>query len=299
MAMSKGQAPQTLWATWGQTLRGLWGRPFARNHGLYLALPVHWPVQADDPTALDEALQAFEAWCEAHPGARCELALSAAATLWQVVQHEQAGPNELAQAWESALGQWAHYLDVDLRQPEVLADWQLQEAHAPGYSLLSATPLALSAGLMDVARRHGVQLQWLGPWWVRGLARWVGQLPGVAQRSDAAWPAEQDLIVSEPGWTWRAHLLCREADAGRGPRWLSLRKASPWVLAQLDVDGGLDPAGPAGLSGHAGHGPAMSAAARRRTTVQLEAPGVHADHAACVAVDLSVLQGLATVWSPA
>jgi hypothetical protein len=39
--------------------------------------------------------------------------------------------------------------------------------------------------------------------------------------------------------------------------------------------------------------------ARRRHTVQLDAPGVHADQAMCVGVDLSVLQGLAPVWSPA
>jgi hypothetical protein len=277
-------------AAWVQAWRRTWPRPFARSHGLYLALPAHWPVLADDPAVLEEVLQAFEGWCEAHPGARCELALSAAATLWQVVQHEQAGEGELAQAWEAALEQWAHYLDVDLRQPEVMADWQLQEAHAPGYSLLAATPLALSAGLMDVAQRHGVQLQWLGPWWVRGLASWLGQMAGADPHDDAAWPAEQELILSEPGWSWRAHLLCREAEASVLPRWAMLRRSTPWVLSHLEVDGGSRDVA---VSAQA------APSARRRHTVQLDAPGVHADQAMCVGVDLSVLQGLAPVWSPA
>jgi hypothetical protein len=262
---------------------------WAPAHGLYLALPAHWPVQADEPAVLDEALQAFETWCEAHPGARCELALSAAATLWWVVRHEQANADALALAWDEARGQWAHYLDVDLRQPEVLAAWQLQEAHAPGCSLLAATPLALSAGLMDVAQRHGVRLQWLGAWWVRGLANWLRKLAPPEVHGDVAWPVEQDLILSEPGWSWRAQLSCREAQPGPGPAWLWRHRASPWVLSQLEVDG----------DGALSSSPSPLPAARPGIKVHLEAPGVSADHAQCVAIDLSVLQGIAPVWTPA
>ncbi len=261
-------------------LRQAW----APAQGLFLALPAHWPVQADDPAALTDALQAFDTWCQAHPGARCELALSAASTLWWVVRHEQAGAEVLAQAWDEAWGQWAHYLDVDMRQPEVLAGWHLQEAQAPGCSLLAATPLALSAGLMDVAQRHGVRLQWLGPWWVRGLAGWLDRLAPPDLHGDAAWPAEQALILSEPGWSWRAHLSCREAHAGPWPAWMRWGRASPWVLSQLEVDADE---------------PGAWSSARPAARVQLDAPGVQSEQAQCMAVDLSVLQGRAPVWSPA
>ncbi|MEY4765315.1 MAG: hypothetical protein RI907_1988 [Pseudomonadota bacterium] len=255
-----------------QTLRAQRWRwqPWRAALGVYLALPAHWTVQADDTEALQEAQACFDAWCTAHAGERCELALGAAATLWQVAPMASAGVADLQQAWDQAFAHWAHYLDVDLREPERLAGWHLQEAQGPGSTVLAATPLALTEGLMAVAQAHGVRVDWMGPWWARGLARWLAQ---------AGAAPEADVLLVEPGWTWRARVQPPTARAGT---WLR-RAPTAWTLLHLGVDGGR------ALNGAAGRPGTLARLA-------LEAPGATGGQAACVSVDLGVLQGRAPMW---
>jgi len=170
---------------------------------------------------------------------------------------------------------------VDLNQPEVLAHWQLQEAPADGFTLMAATPLALSGGLQDVAARHGVQLLWLGPWWVRGLGRWLRTLP-------QAHVEPLKLLLAEPGWAWQA-----QAEAPQRPAsWLRRGWGQPaWRLTQLAW---------APLNASPGHlGQAPSA---HRVELALPEP-MQADGspatARCMPVALPLLRGQAAVWSRA
>jgi len=250
-------------------------RPFTPPHGLYLGLPQHWPVQADDDAALADVLSAFDAWCAAHPGERCELALGSAATLWQVVPLDAHGTDAMAQAWAQAFQTWAHYLDIDLQDPAVLAQWQLHEAKIHGACLLAATPLALSQGLLDVAAAHGVKVDWMGAWWLRGLARCLqGQkvesgaevIPEV--NAPAAAPQHQAALwLTEPGCGWRAVVLAGKP-TGR----------SAWALSQLtlDSDAWQQPPG--------------------APRVDLVAPGAGGEQASCVPADLALLRGVSPAW---
>lgn len=289
-----------------RTWRGRW-QSWRRPHALYLSCPDAGSTPVDDAAAWQAPLDALDAWCAQHPGARCELALSSSATLWHVAPHGRADRSALATAWEEAFAQWAHYLDVDLAQPEVMAQWQLQEASADGFTLMAATPLALSAGLQDVAARHGVQLLWLGPWWVRGLASWLKQLPASAQ---ADIDPSASLHLSEPGWAWAAQAEPLPQPASRLQRsW----GRPAWRLTQLAWSP-LDVAQPAmGLQGHGhtgkspdGAGHRVGAAHPAAHGVSLTMPGdiantantAHGASPGCRPVDLAVLRGEAPIWSP-
>jgi hypothetical protein len=254
-----------------RTWRGRW-QSWRRPHALYLSCPDAGRTPVDDAPAWQAPLDALDAWCTEHPGARCELALSSSATLWHVAPHGQADRTALATAWEEAFAQWAHYLDVDLTQPEVMAQWQLQEASAGGFTLMAATPLVLSAGLQDVAARHGVQLLWLGPWWVRGLASWLQKLPASADPSAS-------LHLSEPGWAWAAQAEPLPQPASR----LQRSWGQPaWRLTQLVWS------------------PLMAANAKAQpVTLAMPDAMKSPDHVICLPVDLAVLRGEAPIWSPA
>ncbi len=256
-------------------------------HALYLSCPEAGHTPADEPEAWQAPLAAFEAWCAQHPGARCELALSSAATLWHLAPHGQSERAALATCWADAFAQWAHYMDVDMNQPEVLAHWQLQEAPADGFTLMAATPLALSGGLQDVAARHGVQLLWLGPWWVRGLARWLRMLT-------QAHEAPLKLHLAEPGWAWHA-----QAEAPQRPAsWLQRGWGQPaWRLTQLAW---------APLNAPKGERHEASTAHRVELALSEQGPEVafapgdgHPATFRCVPVALPLLRGQAAVWSPA
>jgi hypothetical protein len=267
-----------------RTWRGCW-QSWRRPHALYLSCPDASLTPADDAQAWQAPLDALDAWCAQHPGARCELALSSAATLWHVAPLDAGDRTALPAAWEDAFAQWAHYMDVDLNQPEVLARWQLQEAPTEGFTLLAATPLALSAGLQDVAARHGVQLLWLGPWWVRGLACWLQALrkaTHVEHGTDAIAPWAQ-LHLAEPGWAWAAQAQPMPQPSSR----LQRRWGRPaWRLTQLSWSPLV-----------AARGPTVAAA--HDVTLAVGDGLIHPDQATCHPVDLAVLRGEAPIWSPA
>ncbi len=240
-----------------------WRRPLAR-WGTPQAAYLSWPAQPADAQGererVDAALQAFATWCSERPGVRCELALGSAASLWHLVRHERPHADTLAAGWGEAMAQWAHYLDVDLRESATLAAWQLQEASAQGGSLLAATPLALVQGLKDVARAQGVKVAWMGPWWARGLALWMqGEGSAPSGNVERAW-----LQVNEPGWQWLAE--CSVDGPNQDRAWLAWSSAT-----EVPQEG----------DGH---------------VVTLDASGVRADRVSCVSVPLAMLQGHDPAW---
>lgn len=116
------------------------------------------------------ALSAFRVWCEANEGAVCEVALSSRVLLSSVL------PSALPmnEAREQAVGQWAHYNDI---APEAFAQqWVLRQLELPSFGLLCAAPRSLIEGLQATAAEHGVQLRWVGPWWVHGVQAWLASL---------------------------------------------------------------------------------------------------------------------------
>lgn len=126
-------------------------------------------------TAEAATLSAFRLWCEANEGAVCEVALSSRALLSSVL------PSALSmkEASEQAVAQWAHYNDIE---PEAFAQqWVLRPLAQSSFGLLCAAPRSLIEGLRAAGGEHGVQLRWVGPWWVRGVQAWLASLPASVQ----------------------------------------------------------------------------------------------------------------------
>ncbi|MGC4061263.1 MAG: hypothetical protein QM749_10635 [Aquabacterium sp.] len=158
-------------------------------------------------TSVDAAVAAFGQWCEAHPGEVCSVGLSGRWLLSSVsqidVDHDAAHGH--------AVQQWSHYLDID--EAALAADWVLRQLALPNVSLLCAAPRALIDGLREQAAAHGVRLEWIGPWWTRGVQAWLASL----NDDEGAASAQPAFMLYEPGLLThaRAHL-----DDGRGA-WLS------------------------------------------------------------------------------
>lgn len=140
-----------------------------------------WPM----PSA-DAALLAWRDWCQAHAGMRCQLALSSAWSLTAWVDAQAATP---AEAMTLASRQWDHYLGVS---PDALQrDGLLRATRASDGWLVCATPRALVDDVQAIAGHHGVTLVWMGPWWTRGVQRWMRQqVPSVSSH----------LVLQEPAW---------------------------------------------------------------------------------------------------
>lgn len=165
---------------WRQRLAS-WRRPLA------LTLPADAQARGG-AQAVAELTQAFEAWAAAHEGAAVELSLSSHMLL-------MLADGDLTDAQvlrERAADRWAHYLDLPAGDFDT--DWLVQtsldQARAP-VAVACALPRTLAEGLQAVARRHGLALRALQPWWAGALA--------------SAW---RDLPPSSDGhaprlWTWR------------------------------------------------------------------------------------------------
>ena len=163
---------------------------------------------------------------------------------------------------------------------------------ARGFSLLTATPLALRDGLLEQARAHGVQVQWMGPWWVRGLACWLSRpvdAPGAGAASTDAAPAlavpsQAGLTLQEPGWSWQAWAQAEAADASpwRG------QPASRWTLTALQ---------PLGAELAHSTQPAQDVWPVWAADASPSWPGDGAAH--CLPVSLARLQGEGATWGAA
>lgn len=220
---------QTALARWSTRVRTSW-----QPRKLYLC--------GTDEAA---ALTAFRGWCAANEGAVCELALSSRVLLSSVL------PSALPvnEAREQAVGQWAHYNDI---APDAFAQqWVLRQLVQPTFSLLCAAPRALIEGLQAVAAEHGVQLRWVGPWWVNGVQAWLASLNSLDQMArtpqltlmepDACTHVQATQVAGSPAvlsliWVEAAApLLPYEATPGQHV----VRVAAPeGVDAQLNTSGG-------------------------------------------------------------
>lgn len=187
---------------WRQRLAS-WRRPLA------LMLPVD--AQASGGAhAVTDLTRAFEAWAAAHEGAAVELSLSS-----HVLLMLADGDLTDAQALrERATERWVHYLDVPAGGFDT--DWLLQtsldQVQAP-VAVACAMPRALAEGLQAVARRHGLALRALQPWWAGSLASaWQDLPPASDEQAPRLW------VWREGAWQTQARV---SAESGR------------WVLRSL------------------------------------------------------------------
>jgi hypothetical protein len=142
-----------------------------------------------------QALLAWRDWAQAHVGERCTVGLSSRWLLHTLVPHTDGPRLTQAQALEAACQQWSHYMG--LSGADLDAQWLLRPTAVPGGWLVAASPRALVADLLAVAKAHQVQVTWLGPWWAQGLQDWL-------QQSGADGDASHTLAMLEPAWTLSA-----------------------------------------------------------------------------------------------
>lgn len=166
-----------------------------------------------------DATQAFEAWAAQHQGAAVEVGLSSHCLLMLADGGTSEAPRAQALR-ELALERWTHYLDLPADGFDT--EWRVQTSLDQGRSpvaLACAVPRALCDSLMDVARRHGVKLLSIQPWWLGGLQRaWQGLPPPLDAAADAGQVPPQHWAWCEGAWQTQAHV---SAEAGR------------WVLRSL------------------------------------------------------------------
>ncbi|MCH8180498.1 MAG: hypothetical protein IIA02_12050 [Proteobacteria bacterium] len=191
------------WRRLQARLRSTW-RPL----DVALLAPPHLPGEA---AAIDTALDAFDAWADAHEGVHVAVQLSSRWLLCCATPEATSA----AQARELAAQQWAHYFGIEPEQ--IAADWQLVELVHGEVKLVCAVPRALIAGLREVARERGLSLQAALPWWAEGLQRAWDTLQ---QDTPAATQPEGSLRQ----WAWSEPGLLTQAQAAvREGRWVLVR----------------------------------------------------------------------------
>ncbi|MDE2401304.1 MAG: hypothetical protein KGL90_06535 [Burkholderiales bacterium] len=175
----------------------------------------------------EQALKDWAHWCEGHPDSQCELGLSSRWLLSCVAPARSERWSAIALR-EHALQQWVRYFGVD---PERVDEaWVLRWVDQPVASVVCAAPRDLIDGLQDIAREHGVQLRWVGPWWARGAQRWLASRAGL--------DGPHAVSVPEAGLT--IHLVA-QAQEGAAPRLSQL-----WTEVDDDVAQDQRPSGPDG-----------------------------------------------------
>jgi hypothetical protein len=138
----------------------------------------------------DQALLQWRQWCEAHPGQRVRLGLSARWLLSAVVPMAGQGRAARGQAIDEAESRWAHLLGVDATTWR--ERWATRAVALPQAVLVCAAPRALLDDMGAVARHHHVAAQWIGPWWANGLKAWL------THGEDVVHP--RTLALHEAGW---------------------------------------------------------------------------------------------------
>lgn len=137
-----------------------------------------------------DMLTAWAAWCEQHPGARCEIALSSHWVWTLTVPASEEGASA-AQRVTEARAAWAEAMGVS---PELLAEhllWRALPAGEP--ALVCALPRGLADPLMAVAMQHGVSVERMFPWWLAAARDWWF---GVRREPS---PSEGHVVALEPG----------------------------------------------------------------------------------------------------
>ena len=219
---------------------------------IQVMLPVgaHAPGQSSAVTA---ATQAFEAWAARHEGAAVELLLSSHCLLMLADD----GAGDASQATDAkalharAVERWTHYLDLPAEGFDT--DWSVQTSLDVGRSPVAvacAVPRALCEGLLDVARRHGVKLLAVQPWWASGLQQaWQGlPLPVAALVAAPDAVDVKQAAVAAPGqatrlWSWREGAWQTQARvSAESGRWV-LRSLA-FVAVDVDAEQGESTAVP-------------------------------------------------------
>lgn len=189
----------------------------------------HWATLREQPSlflhasgvdveADAQVLAAFGRWCEAHPGWACRVGLSGRWLLHSVAAPDM-NPSE---ALEHAVQQWAYYLDLD--EAALTRDWLVRQVNVKSASLLCASPASFIDGLKAHARSHGVQLQWVGPWWAQGVQAWLSALASGPDRAEGVWT----LHLLEPERVTHVEVLMQPDQVPRLQRvWSDRARALP------------------------------------------------------------------------
>ncbi len=130
----------------------------------------------------DLLVASFQAWCAAHAGVACEIALS---SRWVVscVPPAGAGAMTARELRQYAQRQISHYLDDARETPE--AGWRIATSVRTDRAVACAVSRDLVDRLKVAARTHRVSIQRIFPWWVAM----------VTPHQDAS----HDVVVAEPG----------------------------------------------------------------------------------------------------
>ncbi|GEM_PF-2042416 len=142
----------------------------------------------------DQALLQWRQWCEAHPGQRARVGLSARWLLSAVVPTAGRGAAARREAMGEAESRWAHLLGLDVTAWR--ERWTSRALVLPQGVLVCAAPQTLLDDMGTVARHHHVTSQWVGPWWANGLKAWL------TRGEDVVHP--RTLTLHEPGWAVHA-----------------------------------------------------------------------------------------------
>jgi hypothetical protein len=158
---------------------------------------------SDAPSELSEALDAFAQWAAENAGAVCAVGLSSRWLLNSVAPADM-GAEAAAQ---QALQQWVHYMDMD--EAALQSEWVLRRAASVQVHLLTAAPRTLIDGLGERADQHGIRLEWVGPWWARGVQTWLAALQDQVQPDTS-----HVLHLLEPGLV--THVQAEREGEGAG-----------------------------------------------------------------------------------
>ncbi|RZL11477.1 MAG: hypothetical protein EOP40_02475 [Rubrivivax sp.] len=186
--------------------------------------------------AHDEALVAWQQWCEAHAGQHCRLALSGQWLLNWLAASDAKRP-DISQARAQAIEHWGHYLGLEAAV--LSSDWTLRPVRVPGGVLVCAMPRALVDDLLAVAAHHGVAVGWMGPWWAPGVARWLANRPPSAARLEADDSQDDWQLLSTHEGGWLTHFRARRQGLQR--LWVEREEALSSHALSLTL-------GPRGLS---------------------------------------------------
>lgn len=209
--------------------------------------------------AMDVTVQAFAAWAAQHEGAAVQLGLSSHGLLmWadEVVDLPSGSAASRAQSLrERAIERWTHYLDLPTEGFD--AAWQVQTTLDQGpapVALACAVPRSLCDGLQEVARRHGVRLLSIQPWWAQGLQQAWQRLtafptdePGQAMHcwawQEGAWQTQARVRADAQRWVLRS--LAFVADTGETDE-LALAASDPMpeVIAEAPTSALVTPMPP-------------------------------------------------------
>ena len=177
-----------------------WLRRLAPSHALWQGPDGLWdfgplpgwrlwrPAAAPDGPARHHA--SFDAWCQAHPGQGCQLLLSA----WLL--HELLLDPGLPLADDTARLRYARGL-LQHYHGDAAAQWPLAAWQAGGRRGVSALHALHLPALQASARRAGVALRTVRPWWSLALAAAQQQLPALATADSARLLVVDGLLVTQ------------------------------------------------------------------------------------------------------